>query len=305
MDTQRVIVAGSINMDVVVSADKHPQIGETVFGSRVEFLPGGKGANQAVACARLGAPTLLIGTLGNDRFGDELHNFLSQQGIDLSLIKRVDTVTTGTALITVANADNTIVVVPGANAKISPEDIVGVEISQGDILVSQFEIPEEAIESFFSLGKEKGATTILNPAPAKKFSASLLNLVDILILNETELSFLTGAKGDGIDAALLVASARTLLSHNGQIIILTLGALGAIAVLQESEIRVSGNQVDAIDTTGAGDCFIGAFASRLAKRESLETALNYANCAASLSVQRMGASPSMPTESEVDIAAHK
>src|SRR6195952_4446225 len=144
----RVFVAGSINMDVVATADRHPRIGETVAGKAVLYFPGGKGANQAVAAAKLGAPTTLIGRLGTDAFGQQLRTFLAAQGVDLAFVKDTDA-HTGTALITIANADNTIVVVPGANALVSAEDIGAAVLAKGDVAVSQFEIPLPTISAFF------------------------------------------------------------------------------------------------------------------------------------------------------------
>jgi ribokinase len=187
----RVFVAGSINMDVVATADRHPRIGETVAGTAVLYFPGGKGANQAVAAAKLGTPTTLIGRLGKDAFGDQLKAFLAAEGIDLSFVQQTSQAHTGTAIITVANADNTIVVIPGANALVSAADVEAPVLAKGDIAVSQFEIPLPAISAFFKRARAAGATTILNPAPAIEFSRELLDLVDILILNETELGFLT------------------------------------------------------------------------------------------------------------------
>src|SRR5882757_9352270 len=182
----RVFVAGSINMDVVATADRHPKVGETVAGKAVLYFPGGKGANQAVAAAKLGAPTTLIGRLGTDAFGAQLRTFLAAQGVDLAFVKDTAEAHTGTALITIANADNTIVVVPGANALVSIEDVGAPVLANGDVAVSQFEIPQPTISAFFKRARAAGATTILNPAPATWFGPQLLDLVDILVLNETE-----------------------------------------------------------------------------------------------------------------------
>src|SRR5665647_1712806 len=196
----RVFVAGSINMDVVATADRHPRIGETVAGHQVLYFPGGKGANQAVAAAKLGAAVTLIGQLGKDAFGDELKTFLAAQGIDLGLVRQTENAHTGTAIITVADADNTIVVVPGANALVGPADVEAALLAKGDIAVSQFEIPLPAIAAFFKRARAAGATTILNPAPAIEFGRDLLGLVDILILNETELGLLAGTELRDSDA---------------------------------------------------------------------------------------------------------
>src|ERR1700743_2150051 len=161
----RVLVAGSINMDVVATAERHHRIGETVAGREVLYFPGGKGANQAVSAAKLGAPTTLIGRLGNDSFGRELKAFLAAQGIDLRFVQETTDAHTGTAIVTLANTDNTIVVIPGANGLVSPEDWAAPRLAKGDVAVSQFEIPQPAIAAFFKRARAAGATTILNPAP--------------------------------------------------------------------------------------------------------------------------------------------
>lgn len=295
-----VVVAGSVNMDVVATAERHPRIGETVAGKEVLYFPGGKGANQAVAAAKLGAPTALIGRLGADAFGQELRAFLAAQGVDLSFVRESTEAHTGTAIITLANADNTIVVVPGANGLVSADDLAAVELAQGDVAVSQFEIPLPTIAAFFKRARAAGATTILNPAPARAFDGELLGLVDILVLNETELGLLAEMElSDTDDTARFVDAARSLRASEDQTICVTLGKRGVLALARGEPVFVPGRDVTAIDTTGAGDCFVGALAARLANGASLREALGYANVAASICVQRMGAAPSMPTAAEV------
>src|SRR5512144_1225660 len=207
----RVFVAGSINMDVVATAERHPRIGETVAGQAVLYFPGGKGANQAVAAAKLGASTTLIGRLGTDAFGRQLRTFLAAQGVDLALVKDTAGTHSGTAIITIANADNTIVVVPGANALVSADDVAAPVLAKGDVAVSQFEIPLPTIAAFFKRARAAQATTILNPAPAMACSPELLDLVDILILNETELGLLAQTElHDTDEPARFVETARRL-----------------------------------------------------------------------------------------------
>jgi ribokinase len=295
----RVFVAGSINMDVVATAERHPRIGETVAGSAVLYFPGGKGANQAVAAAKLGAATTLIGRLGKDAFGQELRTFLATQGVDLSFVKDTAEAHTGTAIITVADADNTIVVVPGANALVDADDVAMPVLAKGDVAVSQFEIPPATITAFFKRARAAGATTILNPAPARKFDSELLDLVDILVVNETELGFLTGCELRDSDDYDHFSDAARSLAGIDRIICITLGKRGAVALVEGEPLIVAGREVEAIDTTGAGDCFVGALASQLASGRNLRDALSYANAAASICVQRMGAAPSMPTAAEV------
>jgi len=298
----RVFVAGSINMDVVATADRHPRIGETIAGQAVLYFPGGKGANQAVAAAKLGAATTLIGRLGRDAFGDELKAFLAAQRVDLTFVQDTAETHTGTAIITVANADNTIVVIPGANALVSAADVEAPVLAKGDIAVSQFEIPLPAISAFFKRARAAGATTILNPAPAIEFSRELLDLVDLLILNETELGFLTKTElRDTDDYPRFIEAARSLQINKDKTICVTLGKRGVLALVNGQPLLVDGRAVKAVDTTGAGDCFVGAVAAQLAGGKPIHDALHYANMAASVCVQRMGAAPSMPTVAEVEM----
>jgi len=296
----RVFVAGSINMDVVATAERHPQVGETVAGKEVLYFPGGKGANQAVAAAKLGATTALISRLGSDAFGAELRGFLDAQGIDLSLVTDTAEAHTGTAIITLANADNTIVVIPGANGLVRPEDVAQAPLARGDVAVSQFEIPLPTIKAFFQKARAAGALTILNPAPARTCDKELLDLVDLLVLNETELGLLTGTTlHDNDDLDRFVDAARSLRTHKDQIICVTLGRRGAVALAKDEQWTFPGRKVEAVDTTGAGDCFVGATAALLADGQPAKLSLSYGILAASVCVQRMGAAPSMPTVEEV------
>jgi ribokinase len=295
----RVFVAGSINMDVVATAERHPKIGETVAGKDVLYFPGGKGANQAVAAAKQGVLTTLIGRLGEDSFGKQLRSYLAAQSIDLGLVRDTPDAHSGTAIITVANADNTIVVIPGANALVDAADVATAPLAKGDVAVSQFEIPLPAISAFFKHARAAGATTILNPAPARAVGPELLALVDVLVLNETELGVLTGAElGENDEPQYFVEAARPLRGKDRSICI-TLGRRGVLALTGGEAVLIPARNVKAIDTTGAGDCFVGALASQLAGNKSMRDALAYANAAASICVQRMGAAPSMPTADEV------
>ena len=299
----RVFVAGSINMDVVATAERHPQVGETVAGREVLYFPGGKGANQAVAAAKLGASTALIGRLGKDAFGAELRAFLGARGVDLSLVTDTADVHTGTAIITLANADNTIVVIPGANGLVSPEDVAQPALAKGDVAVSQFEIPLPAIKTFFERARAAGALTILNPAPARACDKELVDLVDILVLNETELGLLANTSlCEDDDISRFVDAATALDAGRSKVVCVTLGSRGVLALAGGEHHFVAGRKVKAIDTTGAGDCFVGALAAKLASEATLHDALVYANAAASICVQRMGAAPSMPEPDEVNEA---
>jgi ribokinase len=296
----RVFVAGSINMDVVATTERHPRLGETVAGREVFYFPGGKGANQAVAAAKLGAATTLIGRVGTDAFGRDLRAFLKAQGVDLALVRETPEAHTGTAVITVANAENTIVVVPGANALVTAADVAAPSLARGDVAVSQFEIPLPAIYAFFKRARAAGATTILNPAPALPFDRELLDLADILILNESELGLLAKTELRGTDDhARFIEAARLLRAGADKIICVTLGRRGAVTLVNGEPMLIPGRVVKALDATGAGDCFVGAVAARLADGKPVREAIDYANIAASICVQRMGAAPSMPTAAEV------
>ena len=301
-----VFVAGSINMDVVATADRHPKIGETVAGRAVLYFPGGKGANQAVAAAKLGAPTTLIGRLGKDAFGRDLKMFLTAQGIDLTFMRETSEAHTGTAIITVAEADNTIVVIPGANALLDAADVATLSLAADDVAVSQFEIPIAAVSAFFSRARAAGATTILNPAPAVAVGRELLDLVDILILNESELGVLANIELRDTDPqARFIDAARSLQTGDNKVICVTLGKQGVLALVKGEPFTIAGRTVKAVDTTGAGDCFVGAVAAQLASGKPIQSALAYANAAASICVQRMGAAPSMPTAAEVEAVSRR
>jgi len=297
----KVIVAGSINMDVVSRTNRHPVRGETVLGQNLNFFPGGKGANQAVAAARQGAQTVMLGKVGRDGFADELLAFLSSQEINTQYVSSSSSSPTGTAIIVIsADGDNTIVVIPGANGELLPSDTSEVEIQKGDVLLSQLEIPQPIISDFFRRGRSVGATTVLNPAPALVCEDDLFELADILVVNETELGFYVGKEVslETTDAAIIELAIQ-LRRFPEQVIVVTLGARGIIAVLNERRIVVAGRKVEVIDTTGAGDCFLGSMAAALSKGATLDKAIKIGNIAASLCVTRMGAGVSMPTTVEV------
>lgn len=299
----RVLVAGSINMDVVAKAGRHPRIGETVAGNEVLFLPGGKGANQAIAASKLGAPTSLIGCIGQDAFGRDLRAFLAATNLDLKFLRDTADAPTGTAIITVADGDNTIVVIPGANASVDADDIAALTFASGDIAVSQFEIPLPTVRALLERARTAGATTVLNPAPALPCDRALLALADILILNETELGFFANRGiGPASDSAAILDATRALQTNSRQTICVTLGPRGFVALIGGEPHSEPGRTAAVADTTGAGDCFVGAVAARLAQGHPIRDALHHANVAGSLCVQRMGAAPAMPSATEVAAA---
>jgi ribokinase len=297
----KIFVVGSINRDLVVYVDRLPRPGETIFGDRFQQFPGGKGSNQAVAAGRLGGDVYLIGNVGADAFGKEMQNFLARENIDTSGIAILDTAPTGIALITVDSAsENSIVVVSGANMVWHTQDLRWPKIERRDVVVCQFEIPLEIIESVFARAKEIGATTILNPAPVKPAPGRILSNVDYIVVNEVELETLAGATviPDNLNS---VYAAMAKLHERGPLaIVATLGAHGALVSSPAGRYEAKGYSIDAVDATGAGDCFIGAFAASLAKSDSLPDAIEFANKAAAISVTRRGAAASFPTLPEVE-----
>jgi len=283
-----VFVLGSINQDIVGFCPRHPLPGETIVGSRVERHPGGKGANQAVAASLAGRPCRMISAVGDDAAGRELLAFLASKNVDVSMVRRLDHAATGTALILVAaDGQNSIVVIPGANAEVTAGD-PGIAPSEGDVCLAQFEVPLASVEALFSRARGAAATTILNPSPFQAIPPGILANTDILIVNETEYAELGGR---GVDRSRPVARRADVV---------TLGRSGVRLDTAGESVHIPGIAVDAVDTTGAGDCFAGYFAALLAEGASLCSAARTANAAAALSVTRPGAGSSIPTREEVN-----
>lgn len=300
----RVVVVGSINMDIVARVQRHPVPGETVPGSDLSYFPGGKGANQAVAAARAGAQVAMLGAVGGDAFGPDLLDFLRVNEIATDGVERRSVDATGTALIVVdAAGENSIVVVPGANGAVGPDVVQRLTPRKGDVLVAQFETPVEATAALFMSGRETGATCVLNPAPAAAVARGLLGLVDVLVVNETELGVIAGRNLGESPTVEEVRDAYALLRKLGfdGCLVATLGAKGSLTLIGDRVIEIKGRVVEAVDTTGAGDCFVGYLASSLALGRDMDNALLIANAAASLCVQRPGAGPSMPRRAEVEV----
>ena len=289
-------------MDLIATAERMPRPGETVFARDLTRAPGGKGLNQAVAARRLGAaPVYMLGSVGDDPFGEELLKFMGEEGIGVEGVGRART-PTGVALITVdAQAENTIVVAVGANSRLSGEDVNARSslIAGAGVALAQLEAPVEAVYRFLSIARGAGVTTILNTAPALSLPDALISLVDILCLNETELAEMTGLAETPRDRDGVATAARMLLARGAGSVIVTLGKAGALAVAAEEDIMYPGVEVEAVDPTGAGDCFLGGLAAKLNEGASLSEAVAFANRAAAVSVQRPGASSSMPYRAEV------
>ena len=294
-------VAGSINIDLVQSVSALPRPGETVMALSSARLPGGKGANQAAAAARLGARTLMIGAVGDDEGGRWMIDQLTACGVETGSIAQMAGLTTGAAYIAVDEAgENQIIVAPGANAALSAQH-VGTAAADGDVLIAQLEVPIETVRAFFPASPNGRCIRILNAAPAVPGAEILFDLADILIVNQHELAFYLGLPHAPRDVEGALA-ARTLISRAEQVVVVTLGALGAVAVRRDSHVHVPAFPVVPLDTIGAGDCFVGTLAAALdlagGPRMSVEDALPLANAAAALCTQKHGAIPAMPTLAE-------
>jgi ribokinase len=294
-----VIVVGSLNMDLIVRAARRPATGETVLGQDFRILAGGKGLNQAVAAARLGAETHMAGRVGDDDFGRRLLAFLDHEHVDRTRVRVTEGIATGVAIISIVGGDNAIIVASGANMQLTPTDVADLPLQKGDICVGQFEVPPAATEAVFRRARAAGATTIFNAAPAQPLPATLLEATDLLVVNELELAAIAGKTIRDTTNLAAIADAARPLARDGRVVIATLGEHGAVAVDRDDAHAVPGRKVTVVDTTGAGDCFVGALAAMLASGTDRRTALDRANLAASLAVQRPGAAPSMPTLAEL------
>jgi ribokinase len=291
-----IVVVGSLNMDLVVRAPRHPQVGETIIGSDFGTYPGGKGANQAVAVARLGGAVKMIGRVGQDDFGQALLRNVSDNGVDTTFILRDPLSATGVALITVDDAgQNTIVVASGANARLTPEDVARAETAfeGASVLLLQLETPLLTISAAIQLAQRYGLRVVLNPAPAQKIDAGLLAAADYLIPNQTELALIAGLQP--LDEAVAVLQRWGVPN-----LIVTLGEQGVLIAEGGRQTRLPAHPVEVVDTTAAGDAFVGAFAVALTEDLSAQEAAAWGNAAGALAVTRPGAQPSLPNRAELD-----
>ena len=296
----QIVVVGSANTDMCVRVPTLPRPGETVTGGTFFTARGGKGANQAVAAARAGGSVALIACLGDDTLGDETLAALTAEGIAVDAVRRVSGTHSGIALILVdEQGENSIAVAPGANALLTPEQVVPYveRLSSTDVLVAQLETPLETVLAAAQAARRAGARVILNPAPARELPDALLQMVSVLTPNEAEAARLAGKSTEGERG---VEDAAVALLHRGVgAVVITLGAAGAyVATTAQREI-IAGHRVEARDTTGAGDVFNGALAVALAERMSLGEAVRFANAAAAISVTRDGAQPAAPRRPEI------
>jgi len=305
-----VLIIGSSNMDLNVYSKKLPSPGQTVTGGIFKQFLGGKGANQAVASVRSGAKTVFIGKIGTDAYGDQMFSSLTAEGIDTNNIIRDPHEASGVAFILIdENGENMISVAPGANFKLSPEEIrvYSEIIKNARVLVVQMEIPIETITEIFTIASEGKVIKILNPAPLKPISINTLKNIDIIIPNEGELYGLHSLLGykalDGIEGEeKILKAAKDITLYGVNTIIITLGRKGCVVYTSETKqlLKVPAFKVNAMDTVGAGDCFNGVLASKLSEGKSIETAVKYATAAASIAVTRRGAQASMPYKQEIE-----
>lgn len=288
----KISVVGSINMDMTVKAERIPLKGETLKGEDLQYIPGGKGANQAVAMAKLGADVEMFGCVGNDSAGKELVQNLRDMGVRTDHIRTVAGVPTGIALITVGENDNTIIVVAGANDHVDQDyvDSIKDELLQSEVVVLQHEIPQETNEYVIRLCHENNVKVVLNPGPARQVKKEIVELVTYLTPNEHEAKIIFGNE----------IPTEELLEKYPEKLLITQGAKGVSMCLAEGGVLlVPARKAAVVDTTGAGDTLNGAFTVQIAKGESVKDALRFGNIAASLSTEKFGAQGGMPTFGEV------
>lgn len=299
---KKIVVVGSINMDISLKVNHIPQVGETIIADELMKSGGGKGANQAVAMARLGADVTFIGRVGDDDDGKELLNSLEKFGVKLDGVIKDKTINTGSAYISVSHAgENNIVVFPGANFTIDKNQIDSFSslISNADYCVMQMEIPLEIIEYTIALCRKNHVCIILNPAPAKKITDEMLQGVDYVIPNETELQLLSEEKGTYEEMAY------NICKKGVKNIIVTLGEKGCLLVNQQQRTIFPPVKVKATDTTAAGDSFIGGFVTSLAEGNHMEEAIKFATNVAAMTVMTQGAQNSLPNRCDVELFIEK
>ena len=296
----KITVVGSLNMDLVVRSPRIPMPGETLLGRGFVTLPGGKGANQAVAAARVGGQVTMVGRLGVDGFAESLRASLAADGVDHSRVLATPDEPTGVALITVDDAGaNTIIVASGANWQVTPTDVAQAEaaIASADVLLLQLELPLDTVIRAAQIANRHGVRVVLNPAPARQLPPKLLALVDILIPNEPETALLSGLPVE--DDAQAQRAAAHLLDLGVGAVILTLGSRGALLCTPEGSTLVPASPVTPVDTTAAGDAFVGGLAVALGEGHSLAQAMRWGNATGGLSTTKLGAQPSLPRRAQV------
>jgi ribokinase len=300
------VVAGSLNMDFAVVTDHLPAPGETVLGRNFQMIPGGKGANQACAAGKTGGGAVnvrMAGRVGYDLFGDHLKASLAAAGVDVSAVWATKSQPTGVALIWVdENGQNSIVVASGANYAFAAQEVEALRptFRGATVALFQLETPLDTVAAALALAREEGATTVLDPAPARPLSRDLLQQVDLLTPNESEACLLLGRPAQRVRPEDCPELARALLAMGPRAVVLKLGELGCFYSDREEQFLSPGFRVQAVDSTAAGDTFNGALAVALAEGKPMREALRFANAAAAISVTRMGAQTSIPTRAEVE-----
>ncbi|MEM7799315.1 MAG: ribokinase [Chloroflexota bacterium] len=296
----KVVVFGSINMDLVVTTPHLPKPGETLTGHTFVTTPGGKGANQAVAAARLGANTVMVGRVGNDVFAADLMSNLEKNGVRVGAVYRDESQSSGIAVIAVEDSgENNIVIIPGANGSVGEDEVARLAsiVAENDVLLLQLEVPLPFVAAAARVGKEKGATVILDPAPAQTLPDELLNLADLLTPNETEASILTGVEVQ--DEATAKEAAQRLIARGAKQVLIKMGGAGGLWFDGANTVMVPAFPVTAVDTVAAGDACNGGLAAALCAGHSLETALRWGMAAGGLATTKPGAQEAMPTLAEL------
>lgn len=297
----RIVVLGSLNMDLVIRSPRIPAPGETIIGDEFLTIPGGKGANQAVAAARLGAQVSMIGRLGKDAFAEQLLENLADSNVNADHILKDEESATGVALIVVDEAgENSIVVASGANMRLTADMVqeAGEAIASADVLVTQLEVPLPAVLRAAQIASQNGVRVVLNPAPARELPPELFDLVDVLVPNETEIAILSGRVAATLSE--LEQTAAELLSRGVGSVVITLGKRGALLASQDQKAEhFEAFPIDPVDTTAAGDAFVAGLAVHLATGHTMQEAIRWGNAAGALAAMRFGAQTSLPTQDEV------
>jgi ribokinase len=296
-----VFVLGSINQDFVLKVERRPEPGETVTNAELSTHNGGKGANQAAAAALLGASVAFLGRVGDDEFGEPLVQALEEKGIDTTLVEPASGASTGAAFITVTpDGENAITVAPGANRSLTPGDVKAAadEIGEAGVFVAQMEVPVQTVLRAVEVAAEKGTRALVNLAPTFEVPRELLEKLDPLVVNEHEAAFLLGREVEGVKGAL--SAAPELLSSGPRSAVITIGEDGAVLADGESVEHLPAPEVDVVDTTGAGDAFVGALATQIARGASLREAVAYAVRAGAAAVTKEGAQGALPTPEVVE-----
>lgn len=295
-------IIGSLNMDLIVRTPRIPAPGETILGHAFSTAPGGKGANQAVAAAKLGAPVKMLGRVGADDFGKTLRAQLHRVGVDSQFVFKDANAATGVALISVDDAgQNSIIVAPGANGRVTRNDVdhARAALRAARVVVAQLEIPLDVVTYAMKIARDAGALTILNPAPAQSLPRELFENIDVIVPNETEASQLTNIVVNDFNNA--THAARALQQMGARHVIITMGNKGALWLGENAKAQhIAPFAIQAIDTTAAGDAFVGALAASLAREQDWTTSLRMASAAGALAATKLGAQPSLPTRAEVE-----